>query len=114
MACKATSRKAGSFGRHNREKGSTLPAYHKKVTHELDSDDELIVGMRDKGYSDKQISERLKKENRVRYDAKSISTRVQRIKVIQSERSDFELENGMKEWTMEDVGVFCQSLKARA
>lgn len=54
-------------------------------------------------YSDKQISERLKKENRIRYDAKSISTRIQRIRVIQAERSEFELENGMKEWKIEEV-----------
>ena len=49
VAYKAPSRKAGAFGRHNREKGSTLPAYHKKVTHDLDSDDELMIAMRDRG-----------------------------------------------------------------
>ncbi|KAF1974758.1 hypothetical protein BU23DRAFT_90524 [Bimuria novae-zelandiae CBS 107.79] len=102
IAYSAPSRRPGSFGRANREAGSTLPAYHKKVSHELDSDDELMMAMRDKGYSDKQISDRLKKEQRINYDAKSISTRVQRIRVIQAERCDFELENGMKEWKMED------------
>lgn len=43
------SRTSGSFGKTNREKGSTLAAYHKKVSHELDSGDELMMAMRDKG-----------------------------------------------------------------
>lgn len=49
ILCTASSRVPGSFGRVNRDKGSTLPAYHKKVSHELDSDDELIMAMREKG-----------------------------------------------------------------
>lgn len=49
VAHKVPSRRAGTFGRHKREKGSTLPAYHKKVTHDLDSDDDLMMAMRDRG-----------------------------------------------------------------
>lgn len=45
----APSRGGGKWGRWNREKGSTLPAYHKKVSHELDSDDQLMMDMRGKG-----------------------------------------------------------------
>ncbi|KAF2445250.1 hypothetical protein P171DRAFT_454843 [Karstenula rhodostoma CBS 690.94] len=102
IAYTAPSRVAGTFGRVNREKGSTLPAYHKKVSHELDSDDELIMAMREKGFSDKQIAQRLAKEGRIKYNSKSVSTRIQRIKVVQAQRADFELENGIIEWQLED------------
>ena len=42
-----SSRVLGTFGRRNRRKGESLPAYHKCVSHELNSDDETMMGMRD-------------------------------------------------------------------
>lgn len=80
-----------------------MPAYNKKVTADLDSDDELMLKMREKGYSDRQISEKLAKDGRVRYDQKSISTRIMRIRLAQAEKFDFLLREGIKEWEMEDV-----------
>ncbi|KAJ4350130.1 uncharacterized protein N0V89_008751 [Didymosphaeria variabile] len=102
ISYQASSRVAGTFGRRNREKGSTLPAYHKKVSHELDSDDELMMDMREKGFTDKQIAFNFANQGRTKYDSKSISTRIQRIKLVQSQHVDFELENGMREWKLED------------
>lgn len=49
IAYTTPTRKPGTFGKFHKEKGSTLPAYHKKVSWELDSDDELIMAMRNKG-----------------------------------------------------------------
>jgi hypothetical protein len=100
---KPSSRVPGTFGRRNRQKGDTLPAYHKRVTHELDSDDELMMEMRDKGYSDRQIADRLAKDGRIRYDQKSISTRIMRIRLAQAENVDFLLKEGYKEWELRDV-----------
>jgi len=97
------SRVPGTFGRRNREKGSTLPAYHKKVSHELDSDDELMIDMREKGYSDRQIADKLAKDGRIRYDQKSIATRIGRIRTAQAEHVDYLLKEGYKEWRLEDV-----------
>ncbi|KAF2204982.1 hypothetical protein GQ43DRAFT_363423 [Delitschia confertaspora ATCC 74209] len=97
-----TSRDPGSFGRRNRQTGSTLPAYHKKVSHELDSDDELMVTMRDKGYTDQQIADRLAREGRCRYDRKSIGTRIGCIKLAQAAHIDRLLEEGYKVWEFED------------
>lgn len=54
-------------------------------------------------FSDKQVAARLLKEGRVKYDSKSVSTRIQRIKAVQAQRADFELENGIIEWKLEDV-----------
>ena len=68
----------------NRRKGESLPAYHKRVSHELDSDDEMMMGMRERGFSDRQIADRLARDGRVRYDQKSISTRIMRIRLAQA------------------------------
>jgi hypothetical protein len=100
---KPSSRVPGTFGRRNRKKGETLPAYHKRVSHELDSDDELMMGMREKGFSDRQIADKLAKDGRVRYDQKSISTRIMRIRLAQADNVDHLLREGFKEWEFEDV-----------
>ncbi|KAF2644594.1 hypothetical protein P280DRAFT_390970 [Massarina eburnea CBS 473.64] len=96
------SRVPGTFGRRNREKGSTLAAYHKKVSADLDSDDELMMDMREKGYSDRQIAEKLARDGRVRYDMKSISTRIVRIRQAQAEHVDYLLKEGYMEWKQDD------------
>jgi hypothetical protein len=110
FATKPSSRVPGTFGRRNRKKGETLPAYHKRVSHELDSDDELMMGMREKGFSDRQIADKLAKEGRVRYDQKSISTRIMRIRLAQADNVDFLLREGYKEWEFEDVSFLMPNL----
>ncbi|KAF1933077.1 uncharacterized protein M421DRAFT_1638 [Didymella exigua CBS 183.55] len=102
LAHHTSSRVFGTFGRRGREKGESLPAYHKRVSATLDSDDELMLDMREKGFSDRQISEKLAKDGRVRYDQKSISTRIMRIRLAQAENFDFLLREGYKEWGFED------------
>ncbi len=99
-----STRTTGTFGkRPNQHKGSALPAYHKRVSHELDSDDELIFSLRERGHSDKQIADKLATDGRVRYDAKSISTRIMRIRLAQAERVEFLIREGYREWEFEDV-----------
>jgi hypothetical protein len=62
-----------------------------------------MMTMRDKGFSDRQIADKLAKDGRVRYDVKSISTRIMRIRLAQAVNVDKLLENGYKEWEFEDV-----------
>lgn len=95
----------GAIGRKMRGHGN-LVAYAKRVTADLDSDDELIMQMKEKGYSDQQIADRLKREGRTKYDRKSISTRVGRIKWAQAARVDEMMIEGYKEWQFEDVCDF--------
>jgi hypothetical protein len=108
-----TSRIPGTFGRRHRArqdgKNDPLLAYHKKVSAELDSDDELIMTMREKGFSDKQISDKLAKDGRIRYDQKSISTRIARIRLAQAEHVDYLLEEGYKEWQYDDDVLLLQA-----
>lgn len=103
----------GTWGRRQREDGTTLPAYHKKITHDLDADDELMLEMREKGFSDKQIAEKLAKDGSVRYDTKSVSTRIARIRQAQACHVDWLLEEGYMEWRLEDVSSpICPTLRA--
>ncbi|KAF2016282.1 hypothetical protein BU24DRAFT_480872 [Aaosphaeria arxii CBS 175.79] len=93
------SRALGTFGRR-----PNLPriSHTRRITAELDSDDELIITMRDKGYSDQQIADHLSKEGRTRYERKSVATRIGRIKLAQAKNIDNLLEQGLKEWKYED------------
>ena len=104
IAARPVNKKSG-FRRRKRD-GSTdaNSPYHKKITKDLDSDDELMMTMREKGYTDQQIADRLTREGRVRYDRKSICTRIARVKQAQAAYVDKLLEEGYKEWEIEDVG----------
>lgn len=62
-----------------------------------------MMNMREKGFSDRQIADKLAKDGRVRYDQKSISTRIMRIRLAQADNVDFLLREGYKEWEFEDV-----------
>ena len=64
-----------------------------------------MLEMREKGYSDRQIAEKLAEDGRVRYDQKSISTRIMRIRLARAENFDLLLQEGYKEWEMEDVNL---------
>lgn len=77
-------RTTGLFGRSHQQKGDTLAAYDKPVSHILDDDDQLMMEMHDKGYSDRQIAERFAKDGRNRYVFKSIGTRIARIRIAQA------------------------------
>ncbi|KAG9192119.1 hypothetical protein G6011_10853 [Alternaria panax] len=106
---KQPSRVPGTFGRRDRRKGESLPAYHKRVSHELDSDDELMMQMREKGFSDRQIADKLASDGRVRYDQKSISTRIMRIRLAQADNVNFLLKEGYKEWEYADDELLIQA-----
>jgi len=70
----------------------------KKITADLDSEDEIILNMKGEGYGDVQIAEHLSKQNRVQYDHKTIATRFIRIKRAISARQDERLEEGLTDW----------------
>lgn len=51
------------------------PAIAKKVTVDLDSDDDMIVRMKEADYGEKDIAKRLADAGRVTYNPKTIGTR---------------------------------------
>lgn len=79
------------------------PALAKKVTADLDSDDELIVRMKNAKYLEKDIAQRLADEGRIKYNAKTIGTRLARIRKKLQERNDKLLDAELTDWHDGDV-----------
>lgn len=79
------------------------PALAKKVTADLDSDDELMVRMKDAKYLEKDIAQRLMDEGRIKYNAKTIGTRLSRIRKKLQERNDELLDQELTDWHDGDV-----------
>ena len=81
-------------------------AIAKKVNGEqLDSDDEIIKTMRDQGYRDELIQERLVKEDRVKYNVKSIATRYGRICRALATVKTAKLDGEQTDWHDGDVSI---------
>ncbi|KAK5097981.1 hypothetical protein LTS08_006736 [Lithohypha guttulata] len=74
------------------------PALAKKVTAELDSDDKLIVRMKNAKYLEKDIAQKLVDEGRIKYNAKTIGTRYARLKKKLEEKQDELLDADLSDW----------------
>lgn len=73
------------------------------VTADLDSDDELIVRMKNAKYLERDIAKRLKAEGRVAYNPKTIGTRYARLKRVLAKHTEELLDAGMTDWHEGDV-----------
>ncbi|KAK5940226.1 hypothetical protein PMZ80_007646 [Knufia obscura] len=87
------------------------PAIAKKVTANLDSDDELIVRMKQAKYLKKDIAQRLIDEGRIKYNAKTIGTRWARLKKKLQERNDELLDAELTDWHEGDDDALEQAKK---
>ena len=79
------------------------PAVPKKVTADLDSDDEIIVRMKEARYREKDIADRLKEEGRISYNSKTIGTRWVRIRRVLQQRQDELMDAQLADWHNGDV-----------
>ena len=89
---------------NERVQGGRIP-FPKKVNADLDSEDEIIKTMKEKGYTDKSIAQRLKDENRVAYREKSITTRYARIMRALHEHETKKLDDELSDWHEGDVSA---------
>lgn len=80
-------------------------AITKKVTADLDSDDEIIKTMKDEGQKDEVIRDRLIEEGRIRYNVKSISTRYARIRRAFHKAETENLDEDLTDWHQGDVST---------
>lgn len=69
----------------------------------MDSDDELIVKMKQAKYQEKEIAQRLIDEGRTNYHAKTIGTRWARLKRVLQARNDDLLDQDLTDWHEGDV-----------
>ena len=79
------------------------PAIAKKVTADMDSDDELIFSMKNAKYLEKDIAKRLADEGRMNYNPKTIGTRWARLKKAMQAKQDELLDADLTDWHDGDV-----------
>jgi hypothetical protein len=75
----------------------------KKVTWDMDSDDEIIVSMKANGRTEKEIADRLAREGRIRYHSKTIGTRWARLKRAIQQHQDDLMDEELTDWHDGDV-----------
>lgn len=70
----------------------------RRIVPNYDSEDEIIVDMKQAGYPDEAVVKRLVEEGRTRYDPKSISSRWQRIRKAVQAAEDELLDEELTDW----------------
>ena len=80
-------------------------AVARRVTADLNEEDQIIVQMKRDGYTDRQIAEHLRDTGRINYNTKTIGTRWKRIRVALAKAKDEELDKGEATWTDRDVSA---------
>ena len=100
---------------HKRQKiTGGRPAVAKKVTAEMDSDDELIFSMKNAKYLEKDIAKCLRDEGRTVYNPKTIGTRWARLKKVMQAKQDEALDADLTDWHEGDVSEILSTLIAAA
>ncbi|EXJ87802.1 hypothetical protein A1O1_04729 [Capronia coronata CBS 617.96] len=86
------------------------PAVAKKVTADLDSDDEIIVRMKEARFLEKDIAQALVDQGRTAYNPKTIGTRWRRLKQALQKRQDELLDADMSDWHEGDDDVLVEAV----
>ncbi|KAH0543470.1 hypothetical protein FGG08_002235 [Glutinoglossum americanum] len=84
----------------------------KRVTAELDSDDEIIVSMKKAGKSCTEIAKRLRDEGRINYRDKTITSRY--VRIIRAQETQMEKNAALEqiEWEEEDLEALTHAVEA--
>jgi hypothetical protein len=82
------------------------PAVAKRVTADLDSDDETIVRLKNAKFLEKDIAQILVNEGRIAYNPKTIGTRHARIRRVLAKQKDEMLDDELTDWHEGDVSVY--------
>jgi hypothetical protein len=82
------------------------PAIAKKVSADLDSDDDTIMRMKNAKFLEKDIAQHLVNEGRIAYNPKTIGTRHARIMRAQQKRQDEQLDAELTDWHDGDVSLY--------
>ncbi|KAG9774465.1 hypothetical protein ABEF95_005247 [Exophiala dermatitidis] len=86
------------------------PAVAKKVSADLDSDDELIVRMKEARFLERDIAQALIDQGRTAYNPKTIGTRWRRIKHALQQRQDELLDADLSDWHEGDDEVLVDAV----
>ena len=80
-------------------------AVARKVSANLNSDDEIIVRMKQEKRTDREIAQALKNAGRVDYHIKTIGSRWKRLRIALAAAKDKELDAGYEDWHAIDVST---------
>ncbi|KAK5117977.1 hypothetical protein LTR62_004021 [Meristemomyces frigidus] len=97
--------------KRNRVQGGKA-AVPKKIEADYDSDDGRIVELKQQGYSDEFVRQKLIQENRIRYNAKTVGSRWLRIRKALAVAEEDRLDDELSDWHIGEDDVLHESVKA--
>ena len=77
----------------------------KRIVADYDSDDGRIITLKQQGYSDEYVAQRLMDEGRVRYVPKTVGSRWLRLRKALQEAEDEKLDDELSDWHVGEVWV---------
>ncbi|OQO10387.1 hypothetical protein B0A48_03683 [Cryoendolithus antarcticus] len=76
----------------------TVVAGPRPIKRDYDSDDERLIQLKQMGHADTYVATQLAKEGRVKYNARTISGRWQRIRKVLEEKEEEQLDDELTDW----------------
>lgn len=108
--CRDSGNSASESAHRNHRTQGGRPAIAKKITVDLDSDDDMIVRMKEAKYEEKDIAKRLADAGRVKYNPKTIGTRWARLRRALAQHQEELLEADLADWHEGDDDVLYQAV----
>lgn len=81
----------------------------KRIVADYDSDDGRIITLKQQGYSDEYVAQRLMDEGRVRYVPKTVGSRWLRLRKALQEAEDEKLDDELSDWHVGEVRILVSS-----
>ncbi|KAK4495794.1 hypothetical protein PRZ48_013062 [Zasmidium cellare] len=85
-------------GKQKVVKDSNIAAVPKKLTLDYDTDDARLIELKRQGKTDEQVSQQLKNEGRIQYEAKTVGNRWMRLKKLLIQQEDERLDDELSDW----------------
>lgn len=79
------------------------PPSRRRITSELNSDDEIILSMKQDKRTDREIAQTLADAGRVKYSVKTISSRYKRLRMVVAKQRDDMLDRKEAHWSAAEV-----------
>lgn len=83
----------------------------KVICANYDSDDARLIGLKQEGYSDQAVANKLAAEDRAHYLPKTVASRWARLKRIVQEIEDKKLDDELSDWHVGEVHLLFPTIK---
>jgi len=78
-------------------------AVPKRIVADYDSDDGRIINLKQQGYTDEYISQKLIQEGRIRYVPKTVGSRWLRLRKTLEDAEEEKLDDELSDWHVDEV-----------